>query len=117
MLAGTFTQPDMFNIAVPEATIDKDSNKEAITILMNANNEFAIETTPYSSDELNSLIKNTLDKNKPMNKEVSVQLKADKDVKSRDLISAMEMLSTTGLQSISLLTVTSDSSPTPHKKP
>jgi biopolymer transport protein ExbD len=107
MLAGAFTKPDMFAVEIPDAASNNDANRDDITLLMNANGELAIETTRYSKDELISLIKNKLD-----NKGVVVQLKADENVKSQDLIAMMETLSTTGLQSIRLLTVVNNDSPT-----
>lgn len=99
--------PDMFAVEIPDAASNNDANRDDITLLMNANGELAIETTRYSKDELISLIKNKLD-----NKGVVVQLKADENVKSQDLIAMMETLSTTGLQSIRLLTVVNNDSPT-----
>lgn len=106
MLAGAFTKPELFNVAVPKAQIDKVADRESLTLLMNANNEFAIETTPYSKEKLLAFINYKLVEQK----ELSIQLKADEQVKSQDLISIMEALGATGLQSIRLLTVVSDNS-------
>jgi len=100
MLAGAFTKPDMFNVTMPEATVDNDASRDDFTVLMNANNELAIETTRYSKTELVAHIKSKLNDN-----EINVQLKADENVKSQDLIAIMETLAETGLESIRLLTV------------
>ena len=103
MLAGAFTKPDIFDVKVPEASVDKEADLNEITILMNANSELAIETTPYSEDELIELLNNKLSE-----KELTVQLKADEKVKSQDLIAIMESLGKTDLKSIRLLTVAAD---------
>ncbi|MGH1441743.1 MAG: ExbD/TolR family protein [Cellvibrionaceae bacterium] len=106
MLAGAFTKPDLFNVTVPEARVDSKANRDNMIVLMNANGELAIGTTRYSDNELVELIKNKL-ADKVTVTPLVVQLKADENVKSQDLITTMETLSTTGLQSIRLLTVAS----------
>ncbi len=102
MLAGAFTKPDMFNITVPNATVDNNVNRDTFIILMNAKGHFAIETTPYTQQALLTLIKKQLEEN---NNDIKLQLKADAQVKSQDLITVMEALGNTGLTSIQLLTV------------
>lgn len=107
MLAGAFIKPDMFDITVPNASIENEADSDALIILMNAKGEFAIETTPYTQNELLSLIKEQLEKT---GNDITVQLKADEAIKSQDLISIMEALGNTGLDSIHLLTVISKDS-------
>ncbi|MEO0443749.1 MAG: biopolymer transporter ExbD [Pseudomonadota bacterium] len=101
MLAGAFTKADLFTISVPDASADTEANANDIMILMNSNSELAIEKTPYTEDQLIDFIQKTLVENQV----ISVQLKADKKVKSKDLIDIMEKLGAAGLQSIRLLTV------------
>ena len=107
MLAGAFTKPDMFKVSVPEATITSNANRDDITILMNKSNDLAIGKTYYSESELITFIKNTLIQYASTEKELIVQLKADANVKSQDLVHILEILGTTGLRSIKILTVTS----------
>ena len=106
MLAGAFTKPDMFNITVPNATVENNVDHDTLIILMNGNGELAIETTRYSEEELLALIKREVEKKK----ETIIQLKADQQLKSQHLINIMERLSNTGLQSIHLLTVINNDS-------
>ncbi|MFT6389556.1 MAG: biopolymer transport protein ExbD [Cellvibrionaceae bacterium] len=113
MLTGALTKPDMFSVVVPEATMDSHANRGDMTILMNADGELAIATTRYSESQLVDLIKRRLE-----DKKTTVQLKADENVKSQDLITFMETLSThlgsAGLQSIRLVTVASSDTSTQH---
>lgn len=100
MLAGTFIKPDLFEIKIPEANIDKSAERNQMIISMNDRKEFAVGKTQYSESELVEMIKSVNN-----TKNLIVQLKADHNVQSQDLINAMEMLGSTGLTSVRLLTV------------
>ncbi len=100
MLAGVFIKPDAFVIVAPVAKTDTDANQNDITILMNTDNQFAIDKSIYTKEELSAVVRE-IAVNKP---NVTIQLKADSLVKSKDLISAMGILGDAGLSSIRLLT-------------
>ncbi len=100
MLAGVFIKPDAFVVVAPVAQTDTDANQNDITILMNTDNQFAIDKSIYTKEELSAAVREIVAK-KP---KVIVQLKADSQVKSKDLISAMSILGEAGLSSIRLLT-------------
>lgn len=99
MLAGAFTQPDIFKVQLPEAASGANANREDITLLLNHRGELAIAKKRYTEDELIALLKEKL-----AEKKIAVQLKADKNIKSQDLISIMEALGQTGLASVKILT-------------
>lgn len=106
MLAGAFTKPDIFNVEVPKATIDTGADQKDFTVIMNAGNAFAIENTVYPKDKLLQVIREEINNNSI----VSVQLKADQYVKSKDLLAFMEELGAVGLDSIKLLTIVNNNS-------
>ena len=103
MLAGSFTQPDLFNITLPEANAEQPADITQLTISMNANKEYAIETQAYNEAALLALVTEKV----ASADKVVVQLKADQSVKSADLIDTMELLGKTGLSSLDLLTTVS----------
>ena len=100
MLSGAFTKHGGLEIINPEADFNNEADLEKITIIMSKNNEFAIEKEIYSKDQLLDQMQILIDRD-----EISVQLRADKNVKSQDLIGLMDSLGGVGLSSIDLITV------------
>jgi len=101
MLAGAFTKPDLFEVTMPEANLNNDADFDHMSIVMNENKEFAIEKKQFSSEELVEYLTVVVSNDDSL----IVQLKADQNVKSQDLIDTLEALSDSGLKSIRLLTV------------
>lgn len=100
MVAGSFTQPELFNISLAESSSRSKIEKTSLTIIISKDNEFAIKTRPYSKAELLELIKEKVTKEN----DLFIQLKADRELASKDFIDTMEMLSEAGLESVHLLT-------------
>ena len=109
MLAGALTTPELFRVTAPLASMTEAANKEGITVLMSDDHRFAIGTTAYAKDDVITFIKQAMADKKQIN--VRVQLKADQQVKSQEVIDFIDALGEAGLEYIQLLTVTE------HQKP
>ena len=105
MLAGAFSTPDVFKVAVPTAENDNAADRKELTILMNANGEIALDKALISDEELQRIV---VDKVKT-DALTQLQLKADANVSATRLIDVMEVLGKTELNSLRLLTVYPDS--------
>ncbi len=105
MLAGAFTDPELFKINIPTATNDNNADKKTLMLLMNSDGELAFNNSQVSQEELRAIIINKVANSSLF----QIQLKADADVDAIRLVELMEMLSDTGLKSLHLLTVSPES--------
>ncbi len=101
MLAGAFSKPDLFEVIVPSAENDNAADRKVLTMLINENGEIAHNQSILNEEELVKTIKDELEDGSL----VHLQLKADASMDAIRLIDLMELLSTTELPAIHLLTV------------
>jgi biopolymer transport protein ExbD len=104
MLAGSFSKPDVFKVAVPTAENENTADRNELTIFMNANGEIALDKTIISDEELQKIVADKV-KSDVL---TQIQLKADANVSATRLIDVMEVLGKTELNSLRLLTVHPD---------
>lgn len=105
MLAGAYSTPDAFQVNVPIAENEKPSDRKVLTVLMNAEGLIALDKSIINLDELTKIVEEhvqngTLDQ---------LQLKADADMQATKLIDVMDVLHSTGLEALHLLTETAES--------
>ncbi len=103
MLAGSFKQPQALEITPPNSQNTKQANKNSIIISISADNKFAIADTHYELQDLLVFITQKFNNNKQQTSTPIVQLKADKNLQSKDLLNLMNSLAEAGLDSVYLL--------------
>ena len=103
MLAGAFTSPEFFSITPTIAKNETQADPQILTILMNQKGELAIEQNRISDATLKTRINNYLDEY-PKQK---VQLKPDARAEAVRLVEVLELLGTTKLDAVHIVTTES----------
>lgn len=101
MIAGTFRASELFSVKVPIVTV-APLKSEKITVLMNAQGEFAIERKAFTGSELTRHLKIHFTESST---EPWVILKADSHANAEQLLRAMEFFNEAGATSLQLLTI------------
>jgi len=105
MLAGAYSTPDAFQVSVPIAENEKSADRKVLTVLMNAEGEIALDNAIISIEELNEIIEDRVQNNSLE----QLQLKADANMHATKLVDVMDVLHSTGLEALHLLTETAES--------
>lgn len=100
MIAGTLIKPNALSIEIPNASVSSETDQNKLTITMDQQ-QFSVGNTLYTKTEIINFVTAEIEKDK----NVVVQLKADSQIKSKNLIDFMDELGSTGLLSIRLITV------------
>lgn len=100
MIAGTLIKPNALSIEIPNASVSSETDQNKLTITMDQQ-QFSVGNTLYTKTEIINFVTSEIEKDK----NVVVQLKADSQIKSKNLIDFMDELGSTGLLSIRLITV------------
>jgi len=106
MLAGSFTQPDLFKIVTPTSSIQQVPEDKILIILISANGRLAIDNEEIELSALTSRVSG----GRVGEPELRVQLKADASLNAEDLLDVMESVKAAGITQLSLLTVMGGSS-------
>ena len=101
MIAGTFRASELFSVKVPIVTV-APLKSEKITVLMNAQGEFAIERKAFTGSELTRHLKIHFTESST---EPWVILKADANANAEQLLRTMEFFNEAGATSLQLLTI------------
>ena len=101
MVAGTFQASELFSVKVPIVTV-VPAKSETLTVLMNAQGEFAIGLEPFTGSELTRHLKIQFTESST---EPWVILKADSHANAEQLLRAMEFFNEAGATSLQLLTI------------
>lgn len=104
MVAGAFNKPELFNINAPEAQSELAAERKILTILMNQDGQLAVDDLQITKEVLTETVQQFI----AVNKHTKVQLKADANAKAVTIVELMELLSTTDLQAIHLLTTSQE---------
>jgi biopolymer transport protein ExbD len=101
MLAGTFTQPELFRVEPPRSLSETQPADEALAVLLSADGRLALEGDAVADAQLVVVLAQRLkDPQAP-----PVQLKADGQVRSQRLLEVMDLLREAGVEKIRLVTV------------
>lgn len=100
MVAGAFNKPELFNIDAPKAQSELAAERKILTILMNQDGQLAVNDLQISKEALTETVQQFI----TTNKHTKVQLKADANSKAVIIVELMELLNSTDLQAIHLLT-------------
>jgi len=101
MLAGSFTQPDLFKVVTPTSSIQQVPEDKTLIILISANGRLAIDDEEIELSVLTSRVS----EGRVGEPELRVQLKADASLNAEDLLDVMESVKAAGITQLSLLTV------------
>lgn len=104
MLAGSFTQPDYFDVASPESSTSQVVEEQTLIVLMSADGDLAIGEYELEIPALNALIKERL----AAEPDLLVQLKADGGLAAESLLDVMDALKAAGVKKLTLLAVAED---------
>ena len=100
MVAGAFTEPEMFTIDTPEATTDLAAERKILKILMNAEGQLAVNNMPVEKEMLAATVKMFVS----ANQYTKVQLKADANSRAIVIVELLELLELTDVHSVHLIT-------------
>ena len=101
MLAGAFSRPDLFEIEMPIAENDNFADRQIITILMNEAGELAYNDLMINYQGLKDFVESEMESNSI---EI-LQLKADANMDAVKLLDVIEILKSTNLDTIHLITL------------
>jgi len=104
MLAGSFTQPDYFDVAPPASLVPQVAEEQTLIVLMSANGRLAIGEDELEMPALKALVNERL----VTEPDLLVQLKADGGLAAEGLLDVMDTLKAAGVAKLTLLAVTGD---------
>lgn len=104
MIAGKLTEPDAFEIALPESTSEASPERLPVTVSISADGRLAVQGEELELDDLQSYLKSQ----ESADETLSVRLKADGTVDAQRVIEVMDRLRNAGIEKVWMLTTSGD---------
>lgn len=103
MVAGAYSSPEMFEVSSPNSSSTLYANQTVTTIIVDQSGRIAIGDTELTHDNLVDFLRLRIN----AAPDQIIQLKADAEVDALEIVTLIELLSQTELNTVHLLTTSS----------
>ena len=102
MLAGSLSQPGAFDVTPPESSSLFEADIQTLIVVVSAQGRLAVGEDELEMPALTQLLSERLS----ATPDLPIQLKADGDLAAETLLEVMDVIQSTGVSKLTLLTVT-----------